>query len=121
MWYFQQVPILFQIPKKTAETTKLWLQQIFPQYSLSKWLFTDSWQPFTLNGFALYLISQLVQHITLSWHYPKSYGFMEKNIKTVKEAISKTNHEKWKKMQSYFTWGQTHLALTYFLLRDHLK
>ena len=67
---FSKYPSLPEIPKKAAETTIPKFQQLFAQYGDARTLFTDNRQPFSSEKFATYMMQQLVQHITLSPHYP---------------------------------------------------
>ena len=49
---------------------------------------TDNGPPFNREPFTKFLIEQRVDHITSSLHYPKSNGFIERQVKTMKTALA---------------------------------
>ena len=73
---------------KTAETVIQKLTQLFSQYGNPKSLTTDNGPPFSSEVFAQFMSTQRVEHITSSPHYPKSNGFIERQVKTMKTALA---------------------------------
>ena len=73
---------------KTAETVIQKLTQLFSQYGNPKSLTTDNGPPFSSEVFAQFMNTQRVEHITSSPHYPKSNGFIERKVKTMKTALA---------------------------------
>ena len=51
-------------------------------------LTTDNGPPFSSEGFAQFMNTQRVEHITSSPHYLKSNGFIERQVKTMKTALA---------------------------------
>ena len=74
--------------KKTAETVIHKLTQLFSQYGMPNTISTDNGPPFNSEPFTKFLIEQRVDHITSSLHYPKSNGFIERQVKTMKTALA---------------------------------
>ena len=73
---------------KTAEIVIQKFTQLFPQYGNPKSLTTDNGPPFSSEVFAQFMRMQRVEHITSSPHYPKSNGFIERQVKTMKTALA---------------------------------
>ena len=74
--------------KKTAETVIHKLTQLFSQYRVPNTISTDNGPPFNSEPFTKFLIEQIVDHITSSPHYPKSNGFIERQVKTMKTVLA---------------------------------
>ena len=74
--------------KKTAETVNHKLTQLFSQYGTPNTISMDNGPPFNSEAFTKFLIEQTVDHITSSPHYPKSNGFIERQVKTMKTALA---------------------------------
>ena len=73
---------------KTTETVIQKFTQLFSQYSNPKSLTTDNGPPFSSEVFTQFMSTQRVEHITSSPHYPKSNGFIERQVKTMKTALA---------------------------------
>ena len=85
---FSKYPFNFNISTKTADTITCKFMQLFSQYGTPKSLTTDNGPPFVSETFARFLLNQRVDHITTSLHYPKSNGFIERQVKTIKTALA---------------------------------
>ena len=85
---FSKYPLAFRMTRKTAETVIHKFTQLFSQYGNPKSLTTDNGPPFSSEAFAQFMSTQRVEHITSSPHYPKSYGFIERQVKTMKTALA---------------------------------
>ena len=84
---FSKYPFTYKMHKKTAETVIHKLTQLFLQYGTPNTISTDNGPPFNSEPFTKFLIKQRVDHITSSPHYPKSNGFIERQVKTMKTAL----------------------------------
>ena len=85
---FSKYPFAFRMTTKTAETDIQKFTQLFSQYGNPKSLTTDNGPPFSSEVFAQFMNTQRVEHITSSPHYPKSNGFIERQVKTMKTALA---------------------------------
>ena len=85
---FSKYPFVYQISSKTAEAINKKLQNLISQYGPPKRFFSDNGPPFSSEAFQKFLASHYIDHITSSPLYPKSNGFIERQIKTIKTALS---------------------------------
>ena len=85
---FSKYPFVYQISSKTAESINKKLQNLISQYGPPKRFFSDNGPPFSSKAFQKFLASHYIDHITSSPLYPKSNGFVERQIKTIKTALS---------------------------------
>ena len=85
---FSKYPFTYKMHKKTAETVIHKFTQLFSQYSTPNTISTNNGPPFNSEPFTKFLIEQRVEHITSSPHYPKSNGFIERQVKTMKTALA---------------------------------
>ena len=87
---FSKHPSMYQTSSKAADPILQKLQNLISQYGPPKRLFTDNEPPFSSEDLAKFLSSQNINHITSSPHYPKSNGFIERQLKTIKTALNTT-------------------------------
>ena len=85
---FSKFPYIYKTSSKTTDFIIQKLQQLISQYRLPKRLLSDNRPPFSLETLAKFLSSQHIDDITSSVLYPKSNGFIEWQIKTIKTALS---------------------------------
>ena len=85
---FSKYPFAFRMTTKTAEIVIQKFTQLFSQYGNPKSLTTDNGPPFSSEVFAQFMSTQRVEHITSSPHYPKSNGFIERQVKTMKTSLA---------------------------------
>ena len=85
---FSKYPFAFRMTTKTAGTVIQKFTQLFSQYGNPKSLTTGNGLPFSSEVFAQFMSTKRVEHITSSPHYPKSNGFIERQVKTMKTAIA---------------------------------
>ena len=85
---FSKYPFTFKISTKTADTVICKFTQLFSQYGTPKCLTTNNGPQFTSEPFAKFLLNQRVDHIISSPHYPKSNGFIERQVKTIKASLA---------------------------------
>ena len=73
---------------KTADSVIRKFTQLFSQYGNPKSLTTDNGPPFSSEVFTQFLTNQRVEHITSPLHYPKSNGFIGRQVKTMKTSLA---------------------------------
>ena len=83
---FNKYPFVYQTSSKSADSIIKKLQNLISQYGPPKKIFSDDGSPFLSEALQMFLASQYIDHITSSPHYPKSNGFLETQIKTIKIA-----------------------------------
>ena len=64
------------------------IEQLISQYGYPFSLSTDNGPPFSSEAFAKFLAKNKIDHITSSPHYPKSNGYIERQVKTTKTALT---------------------------------
>ena len=89
---FCKYPFLYSVTSKAAEPVILKLKSLISQYGPPKSLSTDNGPPFSSEAFANFMQQHHIEHTTSSPLYPKSNGFIERQIKTIKTALS-TGHD----------------------------
>ena len=89
---FCKYPFLYRVTSKAAEPVTLNLKSLISQYGPPRSLSTDNGPPFSSETFAKFMQQQHIEHITSSLLHPKSNGFIERQIKTIKTALS-TSHD----------------------------
>ena len=86
---FCKYPFLYRVTSKAAEPVTIKLKSLISQYGPPRSLSTDNGPPFSSETFANFMQQHHIEHITSSPLYPKSNGFIERQIKT---ALS-TGHD----------------------------
>ena len=81
---FSKYPFILKVTTKTADTIINRLNQLISQYEYPKNLSVDNGSPFSSETFVKFLFGECIDHITSSPHYPKSNGYMECQVKTIK-------------------------------------
>ena len=85
---FSKYPFVYQTSSKTAKSIIKKLQNLISQYGPPKRFFSGNGPPFSSEAFQKFVASQYIDHITSSPLCPKSYGFIERQIKTIKTALA---------------------------------
>lgn len=70
------------------------LKQVFAEHGLPEKVFSDNGPQFSSGAFSQFAEQWSFQHITSSPHYPKSNGFIERHVQTVKAALTKAQQAK---------------------------
>ena len=89
---FCKYPFLYKVSSKAAEPVTLKIKSLISQYGPPRRLSTDNGPPFSSETFAKFMQQQHIEHITSSPYYPKFNGFIERQVKTIKTALS-TGHD----------------------------
>ena len=88
---FSKYPFLYSVHSKTADSVIQCLQDLFSQFGTSTQFYSDNGPHFSSEPFSSFLTSLSIEHITSSPLYPKSNGFIERQIKPLKTALTTTN------------------------------
>ena len=84
---FSKYPFLYKVSSKAAEPVTKRIKSLISQYGPPKTLSTDNGLPFSSEAFAQFISKEHIEHITSSPLYPRSNGFIECQIKTIKTAL----------------------------------
>ena len=85
---FSKYPFIFKTHSKTTDSIINPLQDLFSQFGTPKCFFLDNGPPFSSDPFSQFLSSHAIDHITSSPLYPRSNGFIERQIKTIKTSLT---------------------------------
>ena len=85
---FSKYSFVYSIHSKTHNSLIQRLQDLFSQFGTPLRFFSDNGPPFSSEPFASFLTSLGIEHITSSPLYPQSNGFIERQIKTIKTALT---------------------------------
>ena len=91
---FSKYPFLHKVSSKAAESVTKRIKSLISQYGPPKTLSTDNGPPFSSEAFAQFMSKEHIEHITSSPLYPRSNGFIECQIKTIKTALSTCQESK---------------------------
>ena len=92
---FSKYPFLFKVSPKSAQSLSKHLLKIILQYRPPCLLYIDNSPPFASDELAQFLQQN---HITSSAHFPRSNGFIECQVQTIKTTLS-TSQESHKSLQ----------------------
>ena len=85
---FGKYPFIFEVHSKTYDSIIQGLQDLFSQFGTPTCFFSDNGPPFSFEPFSHFLTSLGIDHITSLPLYPKSNGFKERQIKTIKTSLT---------------------------------
>ena len=89
--YFSKFPFLFQVKTTSFANLKDHLEELFSVEGTPDEIMSDNGPPFNGKEFSSYLTGLGIRHTTSSPNYPRSNGFIERQIQTVKRLIEKAN------------------------------
>ena len=96
--YFSKFPFLFQVKTTSFANLKDHLEELFSVFcyvlfcsGIPDEIMSDNGPPFNGKEFSSYLTGLGIRHTTSSPNYPRSNGFIERQIQTVKRLIEKAN------------------------------
>ena len=89
--YFSKFPFLFQVKTTSFANLKDHLEELFSVEGIPNDIMSDNGPPFNGKEFSSYLTGLGIRHTTSSPNYPRSNGFIERQIQTVKRLIEKAN------------------------------
>ena len=100
--YFSKFPFLFQVKTTSFANLKDHLEELFSVECIPDEIMSDNGPPFNGKEFSSYLTGLGIRHTTSSPNYPRSNGFIERQIQTVKRLIEKANSS-WRSHQEALT------------------
>ena len=89
--YFSKFPFLFQVKTTSFANLKDHLEELFSVEGIPDEIMSDNGTPFNGKEFSSYLTGLGIRHTTSSPNYPRSNGFIERQIQTMKRLIEKAN------------------------------
>ena len=89
--YFSKFPFLFQVKTMSFANLKDHLEELFSVEGIPDEIMSDNGHPFNGKEFSSYLTGLGIRHTTSSPNYPRSNGFIERQIQTMKRLIEKAN------------------------------
>ena len=89
--YFSKFPFLFQVKTTSFANLKDHLEELFSVEGILDEIMSDNGPPFNGKEFSSYLTGLGIRHTTSSPNYPRSNGFIERQIQTMKRLIEKAN------------------------------
>ena len=89
--YYSKYPFVRQIPRGqvNSHTVTKMLRQIFSEQGIPKVVRSDNGPHYSGQAFQDFARELGFQHVTSSPHYPRSNGFIESQVKSVKAALRK--------------------------------
>ena len=82
---------MFQVKTTSFANLKDHLEELFSVEGIPDEIMSDNGPPFNGKEFSSYLTGLGIRHTTSSPNYPRSNGFIERQIQTVKRLIEKVN------------------------------
>ena len=82
---------MFQVKTTSFANLKDHLEELFSVEGIPDEIMSDNGPPFNGKEFSSYLTGLGIRHTTSSPNYPRSNGFIERQIQTVKRLIEKAN------------------------------
>ena len=89
--YFSKFPFLFQVKTMSFANLKDHLEELFSVEGIPDEIMSDNGPPFNGKEFSSYLTGLGIRHTTSSPNYPRSNGFIERQIQTLKRLLEKAN------------------------------
>ena len=85
---FSKYPFVYKVTSKSAQSLCLHLLELILQYKPPMSLSTDNGPPFASDELAEFLTHHHIAHHTSSPHFPRSNGFIERQVRTIKTALN---------------------------------
>ena len=84
-------PFLFQVKTTSFANLKDHLEELFSVEGIPDEIMSDNGPPFNGKEFSSYLTGLDIRHTTSSLNYPRSNGFIERQIQTMKRLMKKVS------------------------------
>lgn len=92
--YYSKFFVCRKLPNDyTCKTTIAVMKQIFAEHGIPKTLKSDNGPQFSAKAFQEFAKEWCFDHVTSSPIYPKSNGFIERQVQTVKQALIKAKQD----------------------------
>ena len=85
---FIKYPFIYKVTAKSAQSSCLHLLKLISQYGPPMSLSTDNGQPFASDELTEFLTHHHIAHHTSSPHFPRSNGFIQRKVRTIKTALN---------------------------------
>ena len=85
---FRKYPFAYKTTTKSAQSLCTCLLELISQYGPPSMLYTDNGPPFASDELAEFLMHHHIEHSTSSPHFPRSNGFIEHQVRTIKTALN---------------------------------
>ena len=85
---FSKYPFVFKVTSKSAQSLCMCLLELVLQYGPPMSLSTDNGPPFASDELTEFLTCHCITHHTSSPHFPRSNGFIERQVRTIKTALN---------------------------------
>ena len=89
--YFSKFPFLFQVKTISFANLKDHLMELFSVEGIPDEIMSDNGPPFNGKEFSSFLTGLGIRHTTSSPNYPRSNGFIERQIQTMKRLMEKAS------------------------------
>ena len=89
--YFSKFPFLFQVKTTSFANLKDHLEELFSVEGIPNEIMSDNGPPLNGKEFSSYLTGLGIRYTTSSPNYPRSNGFIERQIQTVKRLMEKAS------------------------------
>ena len=87
--YFSKFPVTTQINKASSSTVAMETKKTLALFGKPDIIVSDNGPQFIGKPYQDFMASWEIQHVTSSPRYPKSNGFIERQVQTVKNTIKK--------------------------------
>ena len=85
---FSKYPFLNKVTTKSAQSLCACLLELISQYGTPSLFSTDNGQPFLSEELTQFLLHHHIEHSTSSLHFPRSNGFIEQQVRTIKTVLN---------------------------------
>ena len=85
---FSKYPFVYKVMSKSATSLCMHLLELISYYGPPLSLFTDNGPPFASDVLTEFLMHHCIAHHTSSPHFPRSDGFIERQVRTIKTALN---------------------------------
>ncbi|KAL5017321.1 hypothetical protein ScPMuIL_006910 [Solemya velum] len=88
--YYSKFPVIRKLPKPCPSSVVItYTQSIFAEYGIARRVISDNGPHYDSREYRQFASDWNFQHVTSSPRYPKSNGFVESSVKTVKAIMTK--------------------------------
>ena len=85
---FSKCPFVYKVMSKSAQSLCTHLLELISQYGPPMSLSTDNGPPFASDDLTEFLMCHCIAQHTSSPHFPRSNGFTERQVTTIKTALN---------------------------------
>ena len=88
--YYSKFPFIRRLPIHATSAAVIGLmREIFAEHGIPEKIISDNGPQYSAGSFKTFTGKYEIVHVTSSPHYPRSNGFIERTIQTVKQALRK--------------------------------